>query len=108
YNFAHIPVVTAREPRWARTPDDAVVSGLRSDKPETLVTTLLDAEPDMVHEHPGPSIAPLLTAIGTGITFITLIFTPWGLVIGLACVIPGLLWWGWPRHLSEPPIVEAP
>ena len=107
YNFAHIPVVTAREPLWARSEDDAVVTGLATDKPESLVTTLLDAEPDMVHENPGPTIAPLVTAIAVGITFITLIFTPWGLVIGLITAIPGLLWWGWPRELTAEPIVRA-
>ena len=103
YNFAHVAVVTGREPLWSRTADDSVVTGLSTDKPEVLVTTVLDAEPDMVHQHPGPTIAPLLTAIGTGITFITLIFTPWGAIIGLACVIPGLVWWGWPRRM-EPPV----
>lgn len=107
YNFPRIPVVTAREPIWARTHADAFVDGLAPDRREVLLTTVLDAEPDAVHEQAGPSIAPLLAALAVGVTFISLIFTPWGLVIGLACLVPGLVLWGWPQRrrssLSEAP-----
>ena len=106
YNFLRIPVVTAREPVWARTPEDAFVTGLRDDHRDILVTTVLDANPDALHEHPGPTLAPLATAIATVITFIILIFNPWGLVIGLVLSIPPLLWWGWPKRAEEELVEE--
>jgi cytochrome c oxidase subunit 1 len=86
-----------------------VVTGLRTDVRDTLVTTLLDAEPDSKHRHPNPSIWPLLTAIATTILFVTLIFTPWGAVIGTPLLLLGLLGWGWPRgrEKREQQLVES-
>ncbi len=97
YNFTHIPVVESRAPLWDRPGELPVVTGLRTDVRDTLVTTLLDARPDSLHRHPRPTIWPLLTAIGTTVLFVTLIFTPWGAVIGTPLLLLGLLGWGWPR-----------
>jgi cytochrome c oxidase subunit I+III len=97
YNFAHIPVVESRSPMWEQTGPMPVVTGLRTDVRDTLVTTLLDAEPDSKHRHPNPSIWPLLTAVGTTTLFVTLIFTPWGAVIGTPLLLLALLGWSWPR-----------
>jgi cytochrome c oxidase subunit 1 len=74
-----------------------------------LVTTLLDAEPDSRHRHPEPTIWPLLTALATAVTFITLIFTPWGLVIGLPLLFVALLGWTIPRgrEHQEERMIEA-
>jgi cytochrome c oxidase subunit I+III len=109
YNFAHIPVVNGRSPLWEEPAEQPVVTGLRTDVRDTLVTTLLDAEPDSKHRHPNPSIWPLLTAIATAILFITLIFTPWGAVIGTPLLLLGLLGWGWPRGREkwEQQLVES-
>jgi cytochrome c oxidase subunit 1 len=96
YNFAHIPVVTGRVPLW-ESGELGVATGLRTDVRDTLVTTLLDAEPDSKHRHPIPTIWPLLTALATAILFITLIFTPWGAVIGTPLLLLGLLGWAWPH-----------
>lgn len=98
YNFSRIPVVTGRSPIWARTPQDALVEGLATDRREVLVTSVLDADPTTVHVDPGPSYAPVLAAIATGVAFVSLIFTPWGAVIGLVCLLPALAFWGWPRR----------
>ena len=46
---------------------------------------------------PPPSIWPLLTAIATTILFVTLIFTPWGAVIGTPLLLLSFLGWGWPH-----------
>jgi hypothetical protein len=61
------------------------------------VTTLLDAEPDSRHRHPPPTIWPLLAAVATTITFNTLIYTPWGAVIGVPFLFLAFLGWAWPR-----------
>jgi cytochrome c oxidase subunit 1 len=96
YNFMHIPVVQGRSALWSRTPDSPVVIGLRTDMHEVLLTTVMDARPDARHRHPNPTIMPLMAGLATGVTFITLIFTPWGLPIGAALLIPAFTLWAWP------------
>jgi cytochrome c oxidase subunit 1 len=96
YNFAFIPVVDGRGPLWRWAGDVPSVAGLRTDVREVLVTTLLDAEPDSRHRHPRPSIWPLAAAIATAVTFLALVFTPCGLVIGLPLLFAAFLGWSWP------------
>ncbi|MFL5474311.1 MAG: cytochrome c oxidase subunit I, partial [Gemmatimonadales bacterium] len=43
YNFEYPPVVESRSPRWDTVGEMPVVTGLRTDVRDTLVTTLLDA-----------------------------------------------------------------
>ncbi len=97
YNFMYIPVVEGRAPLWEQRGELPVVTGLRTDVRDVLVTTLLDARPDSLHRHPEPTIWPLLAAVATTILFVTLIFTPWGAVIGTPLLLLALLGWGWPR-----------
>jgi cytochrome c oxidase subunit I+III len=98
YNFHLIPTVWGRSPLWQRSPDAAVVTGLRSDMREILITTMLDAEPDSRMRLPEPTIWPLVAAVATGITFVALIFTPWGLPLGAVLVSLAFVGWGWPRR----------
>ena len=98
YNFHLIPTVEGRSPLWQRSPDAAVVTGLRTDMREILITTMLDAEPDSRMRLPEPTIWPLVAAIATGITFVALIFTPWGLPLGAVLVSIAFTGWGWPRR----------
>ena len=100
YNFLHIPVVQGRSALWSRTPDKPVVTGLRTDMHEVLVTTLMDARPDSRHLHPRSTVMPLLAALATGVTFITLIFTPWGLPVGGALMTAAFVAWAWPDRES--------
>ncbi|HJR16145.1 MAG TPA: cbb3-type cytochrome c oxidase subunit I, partial [Gemmatimonadales bacterium] len=102
YNFLRIPVVQGRSALWSRTPDRPVVTGLRTDMHEVLVTTLMDARPDSRHLHPRPTITPLLAALATGVTFIALIFTPWALPVGAVLMTAAFVPWAWPdRELYE-------
>jgi cytochrome c oxidase subunit I+III len=98
YNFHHLPTVHSRSPLWKRPAVALVVSGLRTDMREILVTTMLDAEPDSRMRLPDPTIWPLLAALATGVTFIVLIFTPWGLPIGAVLIVPAFVGWGWPSR----------
>jgi cytochrome c oxidase subunit I+III len=109
YNFAYIPVVESRSPLWEQAEPLPVITGLRTDVRDTLVTTLLDAVPDSKHRHPTPSIWPLLAALATTVLFVTLIFTPWGAVIGTPLLLIALLGWGWPhgRDKREQRLVES-
>jgi cytochrome c oxidase subunit I+III len=61
------------------------------------VTTMLDAEPDSRMRLPEPTIWPLIAALATGVTFIVLIFTPWGLPLGAVLITGAFVGWGWPR-----------
>jgi cytochrome c oxidase subunit I len=97
YNWAYLPTVRDRYPMWTNAPDQPVVVGMRPDRPELLVTRLMDAAPDHKTELPGHTIAPLLCALATGVMFIAAIYTPWGIPIGGALVIAMLLEWFWPR-----------
>jgi cytochrome c oxidase subunit I+III len=96
YNFHLIPTVQSRSPLWRGPADVPVVTGLRTDMREVLVTTMLDAEPDSRMRMPEPTIWPLLAAIATGVTFIALIFTPWGLPLGAVLITGAFVGWGWP------------
>ncbi|HEY4561943.1 MAG TPA: cytochrome ubiquinol oxidase subunit I, partial [Thermoanaerobaculia bacterium] len=74
-----------------------VVTGLRSDRREFLITNMMDADPDHRQVSPGPTIWPFFLSLGVGITFIVGIFTPWGLPIGAVPVAVSLVGWFWPR-----------
>ena len=97
YNFRHIPVVDGREPLWENAGELPVVTGLRTDRPEVLLTTALDAVPDARHAHPRPTLWPLMLGLAIGVLFIALIFTPWGFVIGTVLSCLAFAGWAWPR-----------
>jgi cytochrome c oxidase subunit I len=97
YNFRDLPTVCDRYPAWTSPPDQPVVYGVRGDRPELLVTTLVDADPDHRTELPNVTLAPLGAALATGVTFIGSIFTPWAVPIGGGLVVLALVAWFWPR-----------
>jgi cytochrome c oxidase subunit I+III len=97
YGFLQLPVVSGRHPLWLDAGLPRRVCGLRTDRRETLVTGMLDAEPDHRGELPGATVWPLVAAIGTSVLFVISIFTPWGVVIGAAFIGAALAGWYWPR-----------
>ena len=101
YNFLHVPVVSGREALWVDRGERRVVTGLRADRREVLVTGLLDAEPDHKVEFPGPSIWPLVTALATTALFVGSVFTPWAIPIGSVPVGLALTLWLWPTRREE-------
>jgi cytochrome c oxidase subunit 1 len=98
YNFLHLPTVRDRYPAWTSAPDQPVVRGVRTDRPELLVTKVMDAEPDHRSELAGATIWPILTALATGALVIGSIFTPWAVPAGGALLVSGLVGWFWPRR----------
>ena len=97
-------------PLWSSPQELQVVSGLRYDFREVLITSTLDAIPDSRHSEPLPSIWPFLTALAIGVLFIVSIFNPVGTLIGTALAAIGFLGWGLPtrRELGEePPVRET-
>jgi cytochrome c oxidase subunit 1 len=93
YNFRRIPVVEGGYALWDQSNETPVVIGLSSTKRETLVTSVVDATPELRYELPGPSIWPLLLALATAEVFIVGIFTPWAFAVG--AVLTFAVFAGW-------------
>ncbi len=96
YNFLDLPTVAGREPVWENPPDQPVVTGVREDMREVLVTKPLDAEPDHLTLFPYPTIWPFLASLAVTGLFIGSIFTPWAVVWGAIPVAITLIGWFWP------------
>jgi cytochrome c oxidase subunit 1 len=97
YNHLFIPIVNGREPLWTNPPGELpVVTGLRTDRHEGLITSLMDAEPEHRYEFKQPTILPLILALAGGGSIIVAIFTPWGVTIGAALALLILFCWFWP------------
>jgi cytochrome c oxidase subunit I+III len=106
YNFRYIPTVRSRYPLW--DPERAsmpVVTGLRDDRRETLVTTILDARPDYRSVLPRPSVAPLLAALAVALAFIGSMYGQHFVPIGAFLFFLAVVYWVWPRTDQE---VEPP
>ncbi len=102
YNFEYLPAVTSRYPLWVEREDRAFVTGLRSDRREVLVTTLMDAEPHHRYILPGPSIWPFLTAVVVALGFAGSVFNAWYITWGTVLSGLTLLGWFWPKKPLEP------
>jgi cytochrome c oxidase subunit 1 len=105
YNFAHVPAVLDASPLWR--PERPVAYGLRVEDRETLLTTVIEARPDVREPGALPTPWPLIAAIATGVTFVCSMFTPWALVIGGLPIAVALIVWFWPKdrsHEGEPVI----
>jgi len=99
-NFDFVPIVQSRTPLW----DDALighVSGLASDHRELLITTTIEARPELREGSPDPSLWPLITAIAVTIMFIGSIFSSWAVVWGSALAAVPMIAWFWPSSTSE-------
>ena len=74
------------------------MTGLKTDRPEVLVTSIMEIQPIYRHEAPEPTVAPLLMAVVISGMLIAGIFTPWGIVVGTFGIgIPFYLW-AWPSR----------
>jgi cytochrome c oxidase subunit I+III len=107
YNFAEPFIVSGVEPLWEIGEEAKVVTGLRMDVKEVLVTHLVDASPDHRYVFPEPSIWPFVTALATGGMFLGSIFTPWALPIGALPMFVAMTLWFWPKHPPGHPAEEG-
>jgi cytochrome c oxidase subunit I+III len=106
YNFRHLPTVASRHPLWdPLQPERPIVTGLRDDRREVVVTKLLDATPDCRQVLPSPTPIPFFAALGTSVAFVGVIFEQHYVVIGAVLMFAALIWWNWPRldHQLDPP-----
>jgi cytochrome c oxidase subunit 1/cytochrome c oxidase subunit I+III len=105
YNFAVIPIVASRYPLWEDMMDEgpersSVGTGLLLDKGrETIGTTVLDAEPDVILRMPGASYLPLLSSVGVTAIFVSfLLHSGWGLGMTALGTFGASVWWLWPKQ----------
>jgi cytochrome c oxidase subunit 1 len=98
YNFVDTPMVTSRDGLWAYNGELPVVTGLHTDRPEVLITSMTDTRPVYRHEMPEPTYAPLVMGVVIAGMLAAGIFTPWGIVVGsFAITIPFYIW-AWPKR----------
>ena len=100
YNFAVIPTVESRHPLWEHwlreTPARSRLDeGLLLDRGrETIGTTALDGEPNLILEMPADSLAPFALASGLAVTFVGALFHAWWLAgLGAVVVAAALVAW---------------
>jgi hypothetical protein len=103
YNFAHIPVVEGRAPWWGSRERLPVVHGLRVDDRELLLTTVMDAVPDVREPSAQPSPWPFISSVAISVMFIGSIFSPWAVVVGAIPATVAMTAWFWPKG---PPQLE--
>jgi cytochrome c oxidase subunit I len=100
-NFTRIPVITARDPLWAERDIMPVITGLRADRRELLVSTVTEATPDMLESSPLPSIWPFVSAMVVSVVLLASIFTAWAITAGALPVGITLTLWFWPKGTKE-------
>ena len=103
YNFEHIPVVQSRTPLWDTEGDLPVVTGLRVDEKEMLLTTVVAAKPDLREPVPEASLWPFIASCAVAVFFISSIFSPWAIVFGAIPSAIALTAWFWPKSLERHP-----
>ncbi len=111
YNFAVIPTVASRHPLWELRLQESrgelsINRGLVLDhERETIATTPLDAEPDVILKMPSDSPAPFVLTLGATTFFVGLLFHDhfWPLaVVGGLVAAAAILIWLWPeRQLGQ-------
>ena len=101
HNFDRVPVVTSRYPLWTEKGELPVATGLALDQREIVLTTVTEAQADLLVTSPEPDIWPFVTAMLVGLTFVGSIFNGWVALAGLVPIGVGLIGWGWPNGSIE-------
>jgi cytochrome c oxidase subunit I+III len=102
YNFQHVPLVTSSNPLWDHREQLPVMRGLSVEKRELVLTTVLDAKPDIREPVAKPSIWPFISAVAVGGMFVASIFTPWGVIFGSIPAAIAIIAWFWPKGDPQP------
>jgi len=105
YNFAVIPTIASRHPLWEGRLDPSkkersyVYAGMVLDHgKETLGTTTLDAEPNVILKMPRDTLVPLYLALSMTLFAVGLVLLHWWLAaIGLICTAASIIAWLWPE-----------
>jgi len=108
YNHAHIPAVDSRTPLWDHEEALPVMHGLRVEERELVVTTVIEAKPDLRDPSAEPTIWPFVSSLAVTAMFVSSIFTPWAVVVGAIPVAAALTAWFWPKDnkVTPEPVIE--
>ena len=105
YNFAVIPTVVSRHPLWENRLQESeersqTGRGMLLDHGrETIGTSPLDGDADIILKMPGDSYAPLILAIGLSIGFTGLLLQQWwAACAGALVVAAAIVAWIWPQR----------
>jgi cytochrome c oxidase subunit 1/cytochrome c oxidase subunit I+III len=104
YNFVSIPTIASRHPLWEERlgegPERSHLRGgmLLDQGRETIGTSALDAEPQVILKMPEDSQAPFWCTVALTALFVFALLRlwPWVLAAALVTFLIGL-WWLWPR-----------
>ena len=104
YNFVVIPQVASRHPLWEDRLGEGpqrskLLEGLLLDQGrQTIGTTTLDAEPDVILQMPGDSLLPLLTTLAITVLFIGALLHLWAATsIAASVTLVLTVAWLWPK-----------
>jgi cytochrome c oxidase subunit 1 len=97
-NFFVLPVVASREPLWEPATDVTHVSGLSAQIREGLVTTVIDALPDVRYAYPAPEIWPFVAALAVTAWLVWSIWSVPGFAWGLLPPAAAFIAWYWPNR----------
>ena len=98
YNFAALPVVSSREPLWSPPPSSPThVTGLSTQIREGLVTTVIDALPDVRYAYPEPEIWPFVAALLVSAWLVWSIWSVAGFAWGMIPPAIAFIFWYWPN-----------
>jgi len=108
YNHAHIPVSTSRTPLWEDRVHLPVMQGLRVDDRELLLTTVIDAHPDLREPSAEPTPWPFIASLAVAAVFVSSMFTPWAVAIGSIPIGAALIAWFWPKdnEVHPEPVID--
>jgi cytochrome c oxidase subunit 1 len=99
YNFAEPPVVVSPEPLWEPVNEGPRrVTGLSNRVREGLVTTVLDALPDVRYAYPNPGIWPFVAALGVALWLIWSIYSVKAFLYAMIPPAIAFIAWYWPRE----------
>jgi hypothetical protein len=98
YNFVEIPTVRSTEPLWDQPELRQRVlleqERLLAAEHETLSTSVLDADPELLLPMPEESYTPVATALGLSVMFAGVLLSAWPVAIaGLVLAIGALTAW---------------
>jgi hypothetical protein len=106
YNFAVIPTVASRHPLWEAQLNESsarssLTRGLLLDHGrETIGTSALDGEPNLILEMPTDTIAPFALAVCLAVLFAGALLHAWWLAaLGALGAAGALILWFWPRRV---------
>jgi cytochrome c oxidase subunit 1 len=96
-NFFVLPVIASREPLWQPATGVTHVVGLSTQIREGLVTTVIDAVPDVRYAYPGPEIWPFVAAIGVTVWLVASVWSVGAFAWGLVPPAIAFILWYWPN-----------